>query len=87
MLPPGEAALPQVCSLTPSTGQMGGVNVRSIPSMQGQIIDAVALGEYREVTAVGATWHETRAPNGRIGYVAAQVAALVGPCGDLPRQD
>lgn len=87
ILPPGEDILPEVCSLTPSTGMMSGVNVRAAPSMDAPVIDTIPLGAYYEVTAVGSTWHETRAPSGRIGYVAARVAALVGPCGAPPRQD
>lgn len=88
--PPGAGevqpgAVPLVCSVTPSTGQMSGMNVRAAPSLQAPVIGDIPLGEYREVIAIGDGWYETLTRLGETGYVAAHVAALVGPCGDVAR--
>ncbi len=85
MLPPGSDTQPRVCSLTPSTGQMSGVNVRAEPDVESRVIGGIALGDFREVTAIGEDWHETITRNDEPGYVAAHVAALVGACGSVPR--
>jgi hypothetical protein len=76
---------PPVCEMTPSTGLGSGVNVRALPDIDSDIIGDIALGDYREVTALSADWVQTVTRNGDTGFVAARVAALVGPCGDVPR--
>jgi len=85
--PPNGETQFRVCSLTPSTGQMSGVNVRGAPSMEAPVVDGIALGDFREIVAIGTDWHETITRDGQPGYVAARVAALVGPCGDVPQAD
>jgi hypothetical protein len=90
--PPGAGevqpnGIPPVCSITPSTGQMSGVNVRAAPNLQAPVIGDIPLDSYREVTAIGDAWYKTITRRGETGYVAAHVAALVGPCGDVPPLD
>lgn len=73
------------CQLTPSTGQGSGMNLRAAPSLDAPVIGDMALGDYREVTAISTTWYQTVTRDGRAAFAAAAVSTLVGPCGDVPR--
>jgi hypothetical protein len=74
-----------VCQMTPSTGQGAGVNVRALPDIDSDVVGDIPLGEYREVTALSRDWVQTVTRGGDAGFVALRLAALVGPCGDVPR--
>jgi len=73
------------CRVTPSTGQGSGVNIRRLPDIDSDIIGDIALGDYRPVSAISTDWYQTETRGGGVGFVAANVTALVGPCGDINR--
>ncbi len=75
----------EVCRMTPSTGLGSGVNIRALPDVESDVVGDISLGAYREVTALSTDWVQTVTRGGDAGFVAAGVAALVGPCGDVPR--
>lgn len=79
------APVTEMCRMTPSTGLGSGVNVRALPDIDADVIGDIPLGEYREVTALSSDWVQTVTRGGGAGFVALNVAALVGPCGDVPR--
>ncbi|MEM6528634.1 MAG: SH3 domain-containing protein [Chloroflexota bacterium] len=85
----GEVIMPEgysldVCSVTPSTGEMSGVNVRSQPDFNATVIDGLPLNSYAEVAAIGDEWYAVITPRLLPGYVAKRVTTLVGPCGEVP---
>ncbi|MEL6151983.1 MAG: SH3 domain-containing protein [Chloroflexota bacterium] len=84
VIAPPEGYVPDRCSVTPSTGGMSGVNVRSQPDFNATVIDGLPLDSYAEVAAIGDEWYAVITPNLLPGYVARRVTTLVGPCGDIP---
>ena len=76
---------PNICHLTPSTGQGSGVFIRAMPDTSAAIVGDIPLGALRPVSAISSNWYQTTTRGGSAGFVAANVAALVGPCGDVPR--
>ncbi|MEO0564782.1 MAG: hypothetical protein AAF125_21935, partial [Chloroflexota bacterium] len=66
------------CTLTPSTGQGSGVNVRALPDVESTVVGDIPLGEYRPVSAISESWYQTVTRGGGAGFVAAGVTALVG---------
>jgi hypothetical protein len=78
---------PSVCSVTPSTGGMSGVNVRSQPDFNATVIDGIPLAAYWKVEAIGEEFYAVITPKRLPGYVAKRVTTLVGPCGDVESLD
>ncbi len=83
----GTAPPSDACSLTPSTGFMSGANVRTAPSLNAARIGGIPLGDYRVVLGQRGDWFLVQLDASTDGWVSGDVAALVGPCGDLPEAD
>lgn len=79
------APIPAACSVTPSTGQMSGVNIRGLPDVDAPIIGDIAINSYRPVSAISDDWLQTVTRDGRAGFVATSFTTVVGACGDVPR--